>query len=285
MTILWENDFCLKAQKLYYRYDYANLNKILTENKDHQLCHHEKAIAMYEVLCARRLNPDIDAKQVIEDLQRTLAYNGAESGVETELLNAQIYIELVQVYMDMLKQYTGITTRLYKRAEAAFDHAIKMYGQFYQKDWQLQRWFTDLFIFMKSIGARMHLKIEKSDTARNYVQIALDMCVQTHSFCAVVECYIIKALCASRRGGIDTFESNLKLAKSIAEVVGATKHFKHHFRAMDKLLLLHEDEVWRYKGKKLMEYSGNQIEVIYARVQEHKMDKWIDPIFREKYLG
>jgi len=280
MNILFADEFCLQAQHLRWSYDFLGLENLLQENRATQSYRQEKTIAMYEAICASFTQPP--DKQVIEKFQNTLQLDYAGLPIEKYLLDAQLYVELTQVYTD-LQQY-DLEFKVHKKAEVAFNKAIELYEQYYSEEWWLQRWFGELYIFIQYVGARVHLRPAKSDAARDYARRALDMGKKINSTLMRPHCYIILAICFSRRRSVKNFEQELTKAKFAAEDAGIAEQLAYYFKFMDKLLLLHKDQIWDYRGKKLVEYTEDEVLKIYRKVQNAKIGNWIDPEFREKNL-
>jgi len=280
MSTLFDNVFCLKAQYLRWNYDFTGLERLLQENKKNQFYRHKKVIAMYEATYDSFVQPEDE--RVVAKFQDALQLNYSGLQIEKHLLNAQLHAELAQAYADTCQQYK-LGLKSHKKAEEVFDKAVKLYTQHYSEDWSLQRWFSELYIFIQYVGARMYL-VTKSDSARDFARRALDMSKRSNSTLMRPHCYIILALCASRRRSVKNFEEMLANAKFSTKDVGLTDYLADYLKHMDKLLALHKDQVWDYRGKKLVEYTENEVEKIYRKVQNAKIKDWIDPEFRKKNL-
>jgi len=269
MFELLMDDFFQQAKNLCWHNDFEQLEKLLDENRHKTLCHHPKAVAMYEAICFYRLRRSQNNDQIIQNFEKALQLQ-ANLEVETLFLNAQIYCEMAAMYSDLLNQL-GKGVKLHKKAEKAFDRAIELYGQFYKRNWQHQRYFTEVYILIQYNGAKIYMGTVKSDTARDYTQKSLDMCRQTHSSFFKPHCYIMKAMYASRRRSAKKCQEALAIAKVHAEDQGITDRLKDYFKMMERIIELNEKGKWWHKGKMLVEYDPHEIYNIYRQFQRDEV--------------
>jgi len=282
MFELLVNEFFLKATDLRLRNDYEQLEKLLEENRHRPLCYHHKAVAMYEAICFYKLHQDgQDNAQIIQDFEKALKLE-ADSKIETQFLNAQIYSELAEVHGDLLEQ-DDMMVKLHRQSEDAFSEATELYRQMYKRDWQLQRFLTDLYIKIQYIGARVYSAL-KPDKAQDYANNALDLCRETNSLLLIPHCYIILAIRNSRYRSPDKMAEALENAKYFADFLGITFRLKDYFKFMDRVCKLNRAGIWTYKGKKLVEFSVKKFEHVYKEIQKHREGDWIDPIFKQERL-
>jgi len=272
MFELFMDDFILEAMRLRRNNDFAQLKKLLDHNQKSSLCHHHKAIAMLKAVCDYRLAPNDSNENYnifVENFEAAL-HLPANLDVETQFLNVYIYCDYAEMLADIFEQYDKATKK-FSKGEAAFNKATDLYEQLYRRDWRLQRYFTELYILIQYAGSRMYMSTTKSDTAKDYVQRALDMSKKTNSSQFLVQCYIMKAIYASRRRSIRNCQKALDTARALADVMGSMEKFKTYFKMLDRVLEMNKKGKWEHRGEKLVAYSPEEIYNIYRQWQRDEI--------------